>query len=51
MTQTITRSYDTYESARIVVEQLEALNQRGETVCAVEHLLLVERRAAQESAR
>ncbi|MBN9446594.1 MAG: hypothetical protein J0I67_06755 [Bosea sp.] len=24
MTQTITRSYDTYESARIVVEQLEA---------------------------
>jgi acyl dehydratase len=35
----------------IVVEQLEALNQRGETVCAVEHLLLVERRTAQESAK
>ena len=31
----------------IVVEQLEAVNQRGETVCAVEHLLLVERRTAQ----
>lgn len=30
----------------IVVEQLEALNQLGETVCAVEHLLLVERRTA-----
>jgi acyl dehydratase len=27
----------------IVVEQLDVLNQRGETVCAVDHLLLVKR--------
>jgi acyl dehydratase len=30
----------------IVVELVEALNQRGETVLAAEHLLLVERRPA-----
>jgi acyl dehydratase len=30
----------------IVVEQLEAVNEAGITVCAVEHLLLVERRPA-----
>ena len=30
----------------VVVELVEALNQRGETVLAAEHLLLVKRRAA-----
>lgn len=29
----------------IVVEALEAVNQRGQTVCAAEHLLLVKRKA------
>jgi acyl dehydratase len=29
-----------------VVEALEVINQRGETVLVAEHLLLVERRAA-----
>ncbi|HHY86708.1 MAG TPA: dehydratase [Verrucomicrobia bacterium] len=32
----------------IVVEALEVLNQRGETVLACEHLLLVKRRLAEE---
>jgi acyl dehydratase len=32
----------------IVVEHLEAVNQRGETVAAVDHLLLVRRRPAPE---
>ncbi len=35
----------------VVVELVEALNQRGETVLAAEHLLLVKRRPAEAAAR